>query len=53
VHKVPAWGEKSAMGGKYPARGVTDRPVWKPARPVWRQQGTSLVSVLLMILGLL
>jgi hypothetical protein len=39
VHKVPDWGEKSAMGGKYLARGVTDRPVWKPARPVWRQQG--------------
>jgi hypothetical protein len=33
VRKVPAWGEKSAMGGRGPAGGV------KPARTVWRQQG--------------
>jgi hypothetical protein len=33
VRKVPAWGEKSAMGGRGPAGGV------KPVRPVWRQQG--------------
>jgi hypothetical protein len=30
VHKVPAWGGKSALEERDPARGV------KPARPVWR-----------------
>jgi hypothetical protein len=30
VRKVPAWGEKSAMGGIDPAGGV------KPVRPIWR-----------------
>jgi hypothetical protein len=30
VRKVPAWGEKSAMGGRDPAGGV------KPVRPIWR-----------------
>jgi hypothetical protein len=40
VHKVPAWGEKSAMGGRGPAGGVKPvRPVLKSVRPVWRQQG--------------
>jgi hypothetical protein len=40
VRKVPAWGEKSAMGGRGPARGVKPvRPVLKPVRSVWRQQG--------------
>jgi hypothetical protein len=33
VRKVPAWGEKSSMGGRGPTGGV------KPVRPVWRQQG--------------
>jgi hypothetical protein len=40
VRKVPAWGEKSAMGGRGPAGGVKPvRPILKPVRPVWRQQG--------------
>jgi hypothetical protein len=33
VRTVPAWGEKSAMGGRDPPVGV------KSVRPVWRQQG--------------
>jgi hypothetical protein len=33
VRIVPAWGEKSAMGGRDPVGGV------KPIRLVWRQQG--------------
>jgi hypothetical protein len=33
VHTVPAWREKSALGGRDPAGGV------KPVRPVWRQHG--------------
>jgi hypothetical protein len=54
VRKVLAWGEKSAMEGRGPAGGVKPvRPVLKPVRPVWRQQGTSLVFVLVMSLGLL
>jgi hypothetical protein len=33
VRIAPAWGEKSATGGRGPAGGV------KPVRPIWRQQG--------------
>jgi hypothetical protein len=37
VRTVPAWGEKSAMGGRDSTGGVKlGRPVWKPVRPVWR-----------------
>jgi hypothetical protein len=40
VRKVSASGEKSAMGERGPAGGVKPvRPVLKPVRPVWRQQG--------------
>jgi hypothetical protein len=40
VRKVPAWGEKSVVGGRGPAGGVKPvGPVLKPVRPVWRQQG--------------
>jgi hypothetical protein len=36
VRIVPAWGEKSALGGRDPAGRVKSvRLVWKPARPVW------------------
>jgi hypothetical protein len=52
VRTVPAWGERKATGGV--ARGV--KPVilvWKPVRPVWRQQGASLVFVLVRSLSLL
>jgi hypothetical protein len=40
VRKVPAWGEKSVVGGSGPAGGV--KPVilvLKPVRPVWRKPG--------------
>jgi hypothetical protein len=38
VRKVPAWGERKAIGGV--AGGVKPvKPVWKPVRSVWRQQG--------------
>jgi hypothetical protein len=40
VRKVPTWGEKSVVGGRGPFGGVKPvRPVLKPVRPVWRQQG--------------
>ena len=36
VRTVPAWGEKSASGGRDLAGGIKSaRPVWKPVRPVW------------------
>jgi hypothetical protein len=38
VRTVPAWEERKAAGGV--AGGVKlVRPIWKPVRPVWRQQG--------------
>jgi hypothetical protein len=54
VCKVPAWGENSVVGGRGSTGGVKlVRPVLKSVRPVWRQQGTSLVFVLVMSLSLL
>jgi hypothetical protein len=51
VRTVPAWGERKATGGV--AGGVKlVRPVLKPVRPVWSQQGASLVFVLVRSLGL-
>jgi hypothetical protein len=52
VRTVPAWGERKVAGGV--AGGVKpDRPISKPVRPVWSQQGASLVFVLVRSLGLL
>jgi hypothetical protein len=52
VRTVPAWGERKVAGGV--AGGVKPvRLVLKPIRPVWSQQGTSLVFVLVRSLGLL
>jgi hypothetical protein len=39
VRKVPAWGENGALRERDPAREVKPvRPVWKPVRPILRQQ---------------
>jgi hypothetical protein len=52
VRTVPAWGERKVAGGV--AGGVKlVRPVLKPVRPVWSQQGASLVFVLVRSLSLL
>jgi hypothetical protein len=52
VRTVPAWVERKATGSV--AGGVKPvRPVLKPIRPVWSQQGASLVFVLVRRLGLL
>jgi uncharacterized protein (DUF983 family) len=45
VRTVPAWGEQKVAKGV--AGGVN------PVRPVWRQQGVSLVFMLVMSLDLL
>jgi hypothetical protein len=40
VRKVPAWEVKIALGERDPAGGVKPtRPLLKPVRPFWRQQG--------------
>jgi hypothetical protein len=52
VRTVPAWGEKKV--GRGVAGGVKPvRLVFKPVRPVWRQQGASLIVLLVRSVGLL
>jgi hypothetical protein len=51
VKTVPAWGERKAAGG-VAGRVKLIRPVLKLVRPVWSQQGASLVFVLMRSLGL-
>jgi hypothetical protein len=43
VRTVPAWGERKAAGG-VAARVKPARPVSKPVRPIWRQQGSTWFS---------
>jgi hypothetical protein len=51
VRTIPAWGERKAAGGV--AGGVKPvRPVLKPVRLVWSQQGVSLVFLLVRSLDL-
>jgi hypothetical protein len=54
VHKVPAWGVKSALRERDPTGGVKPaRPVWKPVDRFGGSRGVSLVFMLVRSIGLL